>query len=187
MAGRPRDARIDDRVLDATLDFLAAHGYRRLRIADVAAAAGVAKTTIYRRWPTLMHLAVAAVEHSLGPREAPDTGDPLADVLEFASIALRSLGAHGGAVPAIGVEIATGDDAELKALYRERIIDPVRGTAISLLRRAMDAGALKPTPPAAVVDAVIGAVVYRVAILGEPMTDDVAVDVADLVLGGITP
>lgn len=182
MAGRPRDEDIDARVLRATLDVLAARGYRGLRIDEVAAAAGVAKTTIYRRWPTLAHLAVAAVEHSLGPREAPDTGDPVQDLVSFASTALRGLAGHGGALPAIGIDIVTGDDQALAATYRARVIDPVRATAIELLERAMSAGALDPAPAEAVVDALIGAAVYRIAVLGETATERSTDDVLELLL-----
>ena len=49
--GRPRDPMIDDKVTTATLTLLAANGYSGLRVDDVARTSGVAKTTIYRRWP----------------------------------------------------------------------------------------------------------------------------------------
>ena len=50
-------------------ELLASHGYAGLRIDEVAASSGVAKTTIYRRWPGLAHLVVAA----MGVRKAMDT------------------------------------------------------------------------------------------------------------------
>lgn len=47
--------------LAATLEELAAVGYRALRIEDVATRAGVNKTTVYRRWPTKEDLVRAAL------------------------------------------------------------------------------------------------------------------------------
>lgn len=67
-AGRPRDASVDVRVLRETFGLLAEKGFRGLRIDEVARRAGVPKSTIYRRWPSLVDLAVDAVDAALGPR-----------------------------------------------------------------------------------------------------------------------
>ena len=47
-----RSARVVSAVLRMTLEVLGQEGYAGLRVEDVAARAGVNKTTIYRRWPT---------------------------------------------------------------------------------------------------------------------------------------
>jgi AcrR family transcriptional regulator len=49
--GRPRDEAIDAAILDATVDELIERGYAGLSVESIAARAGVAKTTVYRRWP----------------------------------------------------------------------------------------------------------------------------------------
>ena len=71
------------RVLDATIAEMARVGYRALRIEDVAARAGVNKTTVYRRWPekgALLREALAAMGKALHGRIAvqakPVTGGP---------------------------------------------------------------------------------------------------------------
>ena len=66
-SGRPRDASVDVRVLRETFDLLAEKGFRGLRIDEVARRAGVPKSTIYRRWSSLVELAVDAVDAALGP------------------------------------------------------------------------------------------------------------------------
>src|SRR5215218_3124914 len=48
--GRPRDARADEAISLAVAELLAEVGYGELTIEGVAARAGVAKTTIYRRF-----------------------------------------------------------------------------------------------------------------------------------------
>ena len=50
--GRPRDVRNDTRILEATSAILFEKGYAGLTIDGVAAAAGVSRPTIYRRWPS---------------------------------------------------------------------------------------------------------------------------------------
>ena len=59
--GRPRDASIDDAVLDATLHRLARDGFAGLSLASVAAEAGTSRPAIYRRWPDKESLVVDAI------------------------------------------------------------------------------------------------------------------------------
>ena len=54
--GRPRDPRIDDAVIEATIDLLEQVGYLQLTISAIADRAGTNKPAIYRRWPTKAHL-----------------------------------------------------------------------------------------------------------------------------------
>jgi AcrR family transcriptional regulator len=63
--GRPRRAGADEEILAVTLELLRATGYRDFNVDDVAARTGIAKTTIYRRWPTKEALVSAAVEPTL--------------------------------------------------------------------------------------------------------------------------
>jgi AcrR family transcriptional regulator len=66
------------------MDELARSGYAALRVEDVATRAGVNKTTVYRRWPTKVELAGAAIRTFAGHEEAmPDTGSVRGDLLEL--------------------------------------------------------------------------------------------------------
>ncbi|WP_257210817.1 helix-turn-helix domain-containing protein [Actinomyces ruminis] len=67
--GRPRDTALDKRILQETFALLTERGLHGLRADQVAARAGVPKSTIYRRWSSLAELAVDAVDAALGPRE----------------------------------------------------------------------------------------------------------------------
>lgn len=69
-------------VLEATVEELARAGYGALRIEDVAARAGVNKTTVYRRWPTKQELVLAALQSvSVDQVVTPDTGSLRGDLL----------------------------------------------------------------------------------------------------------
>jgi AcrR family transcriptional regulator len=50
--GRPRREGADEEILSVARTLLAERGYRELTVDAVAERAGVAKTTVYRRWPS---------------------------------------------------------------------------------------------------------------------------------------
>ena len=60
--GRPRRAGADEEILDVARQMLRENGYRDLNVDTVAERAGVAKTTLYRRWPSKGALVAAAIE-----------------------------------------------------------------------------------------------------------------------------
>ena len=70
-------------VLSATLEELSRVGYERMRIEDVAARAGVNKTTVYRRFTTKEELVRAALMGvTRSATTAPNTGSLRGDLLE---------------------------------------------------------------------------------------------------------
>jgi AcrR family transcriptional regulator len=78
--GRPRRAGADEEILAVALQMLREKGYRELNVDEVAERAGVAKTTVYRRWPTKGALVAAAI----APLAPAGEGD-LASVLREAA------------------------------------------------------------------------------------------------------
>jgi len=80
-----RSERVVQQVLLATVGELAESGYRVFRMDVVSAAAGVNKTTIYRRWPGKALLVAAAVEwmrRFVHDVPLPDTGSLERDLVE---------------------------------------------------------------------------------------------------------
>jgi AcrR family transcriptional regulator len=89
MTGR-RGHVVRQAVLAATLAELADAGYAGLTIDNIAARAGVHKTTVYRRWADRESLVTDAVlEEAATDFEIPDTGDIQADL----RVGLRNLAA----------------------------------------------------------------------------------------------
>ena len=179
--GRPRDASLDARILSETCALLAARGFRGLRIDEVARRAGVPKSTIYRRWPSLAELAVDAVDAAMGPRECEAGADPLADLTEIIVKAHSYLVASplAPALPRLAIEL-TGNP-EAAASYRERVIAPLRDGAITAVRRAQAIGQWSGPDPVTSVDMMIGAIVYRFNYLGHAADLDEAFEVAEAV------
>ena len=60
--GRPRREGADEEILSATRELLDQFGYAALTVDLVSDRTGIAKTTIYRRWPTRGALLAAAID-----------------------------------------------------------------------------------------------------------------------------
>jgi AcrR family transcriptional regulator len=76
--GRVRRSR--DRVLTTTFELLGESGVSGFTVDEVARRSGVAKTTIYRHWPSREALVIDACSRISGEQEVPDTGSLEGDV-----------------------------------------------------------------------------------------------------------
>ena len=191
--GRPRDGEVDRRVLDAAEDLLHAKGFAALTVDDVAERAGVAKTTVYRRWPTRDHLAVGLATRILGEVPIADTGDLRADLTGFAEAladGLRRLRLAGNAaaVPSAGLvaelAVAAARHADIGDMVRAGFAARQELMA-ARLRAARDAEGLRDDIDVEVlIDQVAGPVWYRVLVTGAPVGDDYAKRLVAAVLDG---
>jgi AcrR family transcriptional regulator len=87
--GRPQDPEIDRAILTAAGEIFVREGFQNMTLPGVAAAAGVAKTTVYRRYPSTVELVLATINHLNTDAPVPDSGSARADlatVLEFARL-----------------------------------------------------------------------------------------------------
>ncbi|GAA0474600.1 TetR/AcrR family transcriptional regulator [Streptomyces sp. NPDC046215] len=174
--GRPRSPETDRAILDATRAALVELGWGKLTLGDVAARAGVAKTTLYRRWAGKNELVVDAVAALFDEHlELPDRGSLQADVegvvLQFAALLERPEAKT--ALMAV-VSESTRDDA-LRARIRSAIVDRQKTLVLLGRRRAQARGELpfEESPAAAardadlIFDVIAGAVVHRALVSGE--------------------
>ena len=112
-------------MLEATADLVAEVGVDRVTIDEVAARSGVAKTTIYRHWPTKQALVVDAVRVVCFPEAAtPNTGDLRADLIAcFEGMVRAGLsGRTGQMLPSLldGAHRDAALDVLLRDYLRER-------------------------------------------------------------------
>jgi AcrR family transcriptional regulator len=137
-AGRPRDARIDDAVLQATNELLEEIGYTRLTIPLVAARAGATPPAVYRRFPTKIELVFAAVFPPTPREELPLTGDlrTVVRALLEGSIALFSRPAVHSAVSGLTAELPA--EPGLSA----RLLDRLQGGTYERLQHYLDNAAV---------------------------------------------
>ncbi len=137
--GRPLDASRDIALRDAALALLAEIGYDRMTIDSVAARAHASKTTIYRRWSGKADLVVDALNCLKGSRPVPDTGTLRGD-LEAIARAATSTDSRFNAQLMIGLITALAHDAELRQVFRERLVDSNKASLTLVFERAVARG-----------------------------------------------
>ena len=171
--GRPRDPAADQAILATTLRLLVEQGYDAMSMEGVAAAAGVGKATIYRRYSSKRELVVAAISSIAASLEpSPDSGSTREDLFEFVRQTLSVLGRDGLGFAMIGtLLVKERDDPALMELFRARIIRPRLEIATGLVQRGIDRGELRPDIPVEVVmQAIVGAFFAR-HLVGRPEDD----------------
>ncbi|KOG34371.1 TetR/AcrR family transcriptional regulator [Streptomyces resistomycificus] len=191
--GRPRSAAADTAILAATRAALVELGWSKLTLGDVATRAGVAKTTIYRRWAGKNELVVDAVAELFDELELPDSGTLAADiegvVLQFAAILARPE-ARSGLMSVVAESIR--DDA-LRERIRASIVQRQKRLVLEGRCRAERRGELPPEPNAEeaartvdlIFDIVAGAVVHRTLVSAEPVDAEWARSFTQVLLLGL--
>jgi AcrR family transcriptional regulator len=135
-----RSERVLRAVLDTTISELARVGYVALRVEDVASVAGVAKTTIYRRFVTKRDLVEAAIRRVAGFHEPPpQTGKVREDLFILARRALRFRRTPEGA--AISRLLSAETDGDLD-LLRASLSEARREERVAVLLAAVERGEL---------------------------------------------
>ncbi|WP_293985670.1 TetR/AcrR family transcriptional regulator [Sphingobium sp.] len=102
--GRPREAEKDEAIREATWDLLAQVGYDGLTFEAVAEAAGISRTTLYRRFSAKSALVANALYETSRrmEREMAVSGDPATELLTHVRNAQAFMtGARGRAVVTI--------------------------------------------------------------------------------------
>jgi AcrR family transcriptional regulator len=187
--GRPRDASIDAAVLATARRQMATAGLAGLSIAAVADEAGTTRPTIYRRWPTKLELAVAAVADLAEVAPPEPTEDPFADLVAELEH-FRHCITDAAALALAGVMLQDGVDASFRAAYRSHLVRPRRARLRACLQRGIETGALDAQADLAVAGSLLTGSWYAYAIGGAPVPDDWAPRVAALVwraCGGTPP
>ena len=127
--GRPRREGADDEILAVALATLRESGYGGLNVDTVAELAGVAKTTLYRRWPSKSALVAAAI----APLSAGSGANDIETILRETAALLRLFdGADGDAIEVIGAILRPRRE-QLSALAGDLRADALIGALLSRL------------------------------------------------------
>lgn len=181
--GRPRDQRAHEAILEATRSLLLEKGYPALTIDAVAARAGTAKTTIYRRWPAKGALVLEATSEHLAIGVVPDTGSTRGDL----EVALRQLTTtfsdRLAAIVMLAVIANLDEDPSMARTFRDEIVNPWRTSAAGALERGVRRGDLSPDADLLfLLDMIVGTVFQRAVILGGADADGLEEAILGLVL-----
>jgi AcrR family transcriptional regulator len=190
--GRPRSAQAHQAIIGAALEELLEHGFAGLSMERVAERAGVGKATIYRRWNSKSELVAELLTSMRTHEEPPDEGGLRDDIRELSARQLAVVRAQPGfprLAPRLLAESAS--DAELHAIVRGSLVDPLRGILTELIERAMKRGEIRrDLDVERVVDLIHGPIIYRFLLSVEELgglTEDYVQGNLDIIIPGLAP
>ena len=167
-----RSARVREAVLSAVLDELNVNGYAALSVEAVASRAGVNKTTIYRRWPTLDDLLVdALMTWSEDAIPGADTGSIETDLLtlgrELADVLNGGIGRQ-----IVAVVLTAGLRSPQLREATRRYFDQQAVRATPIVTHAIDRGELPAhTDTNALLTTFRAPLFYRMLTTGDPIDE----------------
>ncbi len=186
--GRPRQAELNQRILEATLHLLAEKGYAHLSLDDVATAAHTTRATIYLRYTSKAALVVDAMMYARGQSGLPQPGGDLrrdlVEQLQHFRVSMDTPYSLAIIGSALAEEKAT--PALLNAL-REHIVRSRREALRTLLNEAR---ARHELAPQANIDLAVSQLIgsyYALAIAGDPIPADWPELLVDQLLHGLLP
>jgi AcrR family transcriptional regulator len=166
--GRPRDERASRAIADAALRQLAELGYANMSMESVAAEAGVARATIYRRYQDKADLVTSSIATAAATLRSPTAArEPLAALVA----ALEEFDARFAepCLEIVGALLGTRADPSAMARHRARVVGPRKAAVVALVVAAKDAGLLRAdADPELLVEMLVGAILARRVIGNAP-------------------
>ncbi|MEW2458501.1 TetR/AcrR family transcriptional regulator [Streptomyces albus] len=182
-ARRPggRSARVRAAVHQAVTDLVAERGYGNFTVGDVAARAGVADTSIYRRWGNLEALTQeVAITRLTEQSPIPDTGSLEGDLRSYAAHVARDVsGPDGPAVLSLAVALSTAGPDGARA--RDDFLAERTRQLQVMLDRARERGE-QPPDALDVLDHILAPMYVRVLLGAGPLGPDYAGTLVDRLL-----
>lgn len=174
-------------ILNAAIDEFIDRGLAAMTIEGVATRAGVARSTVYRRWSSTTDLCMDALEHIRGPAPEPPGGD-IRDDLIFLMRSLRHLltGTRlGRLIPQLAAEAHR--QPELSRRYWTDYL--VRGNSGfgQVLRRGVADGQLRGDLDLELTIDLLTGPLFKRALWQLELTDEDIGRLVDTVLAGLTP
>jgi AcrR family transcriptional regulator len=172
-AGRPRSD-LHATVFAATLRSVHELGYAGATMDRIAATAGVAKTTLYRRWPSKGALIVDCLLAALGPvpLDGASRDEVMASAIRWIAAKIGEAGV-GAAFAGVFSDAVT--DPALREILSTRFQEPYR-------RALQDALGEPDSRILLLIDVVTGTLLHRMGMTGEPMIDADVTALVDMVL-----
>ncbi|HEY2134131.1 MAG TPA: TetR/AcrR family transcriptional regulator [Acetobacteraceae bacterium] len=184
LAGRPRSDATRGAILRAAYELLSEGGLRNFTIEGVAARSGVARTTIYRWWPSRGALAMDGFLETTAPHITfPHTQSATADLRVQMRLCAKLLRGPAGRI-LCGIIAEGQNDPETIAVFSERYLTSRRREAAAILQRGIDTGEFRPHLDIQATQSAIYSSLHLRLLLREPIDDSWVERLADSVLRG---
>lgn len=170
-------------ILQVTLDLLTEHGLGNLSIDEVARRSGIAKTTIYRHWPTRSALILEACTQLSTHIEVPTTGQLHQDVTALLTFMATQLQSSRWSSVLPSIMDASERDTDLAAVYSELQRSHAKALR-TILIAARTRGALSDdTDVDLLIAGLLGALFYRRWFSRQPLDASQIAQMVILMLG----
>ena len=184
--GRPPSERAASHtvIMDAVCGLLQKKSVRDLTMEEVAKRAKVGKPTLYKWWPTKATLVLAMLCERMAPNLEKPSDLTAEDSLRFR---VRSLiDAFKGPFGKIVAGLISESQSEPGILqqFLERWVSPRRTATIADLQRGKNTGELRSEAEPEVLNAIFGALYYRLLLRSGPLTRRFGEDLVEQVLRG---
>jgi len=169
---RLRPSEIQKRVLNASYENVLRIGFRAVTVESVSAQTGIAKTSIYRRWPNKAAMVMDAFIFRIGPCIGfPPSNDHIGSIRkQMLALAKAFRGPAGTMIKALLGEAQF--DVELAEAFRKQWLLPRREIAIAAVQAAINSGELRADVDVQVtLDALYGGLYYRLLTGSGPLSD----------------
>src|ERR1700704_1216356 len=169
---RLRPEEIEILIIDTAFANLREHGFRAVTVESISAKTGIAKTSIYRRWPNKAAMVMEAFLFKIGPGiEFPRKPRYVESIrLQMLALAKAFRGPFGSMIKELLGEAQF--DEELAEAFRTRWITPRREAAKEVIQAAVRNKELRADIDLdQALDALYGGLYYRLMIGSGPLSD----------------
>ena len=187
LPGRPRNVDADRRILEATAALLLEVGIERTTVSAVIARSGVARATVYRRWPTREALIDAALSQVKGRPPFPLSGDverDLARAVEQAR-AVFAEPSFQAFLPILVRDLLRDRPEQGVSDTFDRVAPNLRLLADEYERLAESAGLRQDVDPLVISDIIVGSVLAHLLSTGGAAPPAIGSQVVDVLLNGL--
>jgi AcrR family transcriptional regulator len=181
-----RSSETHDAILAAAQRLVRRHGYNRVTIEAIAAAAGAGKQTIYRWWPSKAALYLELYEGLVAERKLQfDTGSVAGDLRFFMRRLFRILTATPARAILTGLIAETQSDAEVAKALMTHLVRGRRHMIRGIFERGQSRGEIRGDADIDfAVDLISGAVWFRL-LLGQTLDARFADKLASQIRHGV--
>jgi len=183
---RLRPEEIEAVIINTAFQDLREHGFRAVTVESISAKTGIAKTSIYRRWPNKAAMVMDAFLFRIGPGiEFPRKPSYVESIrLQMLALAKAFRGPFGSMIKALLGEAQF--DAELAEAFRDRWVTPRRKAAKEVIQAAIRNKELRADIDLdQALDALYGGLYYRLMIGSGPLSDACVRGIFSAVMDGL--
>lgn len=179
----PRVARTSAAVFAAGEALLVEHGVHGITVDEIARRTGIAKTTIYRHWPSKAELVMAIIARQAFQFPTADSGDAVADLKTCLRALSRAISEPRRRVALLGV-LELGARDQFSDVAHRALLDTRSVALTDVFRRIVPSGRVRADHDVAqTLQMLVGPILLRALIFGHVVDDQDLDSLIERVLG----